>query len=146
MCCWGRAHWVLPVAEAVCIVMRIPSDHGYEGVADQPYHQDNLADGEVELSHSEVSDGQNIEDAARVSTRYRIAGDAVPIDHHDNDNDCRHRYAIRPIREKYIDCDNFVRNPQSYLSQLPTTLSGEYSPIVRKKFHPMAKPRASSTQ
>lgn len=54
---------MLPVAESVCIMLRVAANHGDEGEGEYNEDQDDLAAGQPELGFSEDLNGEDVEDA-----------------------------------------------------------------------------------
>lgn len=58
---------VLPVAESVCIVLGVATNHGDEGEGEDDEDQDDFATREPEFSFSEDLYGKSVEDTGRLS-------------------------------------------------------------------------------
>jgi hypothetical protein len=54
---------VVPVPESIDIMLGITSYHGHKGVCDETQGEKNLEDANIELSHTEPSDRNNVQEA-----------------------------------------------------------------------------------
>lgn len=70
--CKAMTYRILPVPEAIRIVLRVPADHRDEGVPHQAEHEEDLEDGEIEFSDAKIADRQSIEDPVLVSDVLQI--------------------------------------------------------------------------
>ena len=55
-----QTNWIPPVSKPNGVTVRISSRHGDERVQDQPQHEEDLEEGEVEFGDAEVAHCQDV--------------------------------------------------------------------------------------